>query len=796
MATKKVLVEINVEQKGSALEKTTKNVKELTAVEKERLKIKKDTERTDAKLEVVNDKATKNLEKRKKDLKDVNDLSKRWTGIMKESVAQIGKTNDGLKNLNADYALWEKQSEAAAKQQKKLNKELEDEQIKLFQAQVKKLTKDERLLEKQTKKLSFAQSDEAKKLAVVTEQTKRANYELSQYAKEQVDAANATENTNDKMQKFKTTSGLTGAIVTEFGRTASDSAYGIRGMGNNISQIVTLFGQLQANTVKAGGTIKDSFNQIFQSMKGIIGVMTALQIVLGIVQAEWFQKWVSGLFNVNSELEKFNKELKESTSEIKASVVVANGYVDVLDDISSSERERAIATQELIKLVPALKEEDLEYGKNLDSVRVKIDEYILSQVSRVEIDKLVQENSELLLKQSKLQSISAIQDAEKRSEAIKKFLKEEGESIEVRNNRGRVIREKNIQELDQDLKDIAIAVDKQADPITERITELTNNLLLDQDKKPNGVKRGFKSRLLDLQTLADKFRQESLKSEVKTDEELIKEKAEFSKNDLEIKLQNYEETEKLRLEEFLKTKGLSNKQKKEAIKASEDSINKAKEDSKIVLANIEAVYDAEINLLKRREGEKARIEQESRDRAEVLKGIDRGGEGVLGFNQGFVDAQNQRIQNEIDYQNRLLEATEKGTLERSQAEQAYYDASNQMIQFNLEQERLAAEEKQRVNNEYVSYLSGLSSILGAITNKNKEWQKAALITEKAAAIGSVVTAAAKSIGVSTSATAAANQKIIAKYASIPGGSIPAGLEIKANTALYRKGVANTKLEQD
>jgi len=67
MATKKVLVEINVEQKGSALEKTTKNVKELTAVEKERLKIKKDTERTDAKLEVVNDKATKNLEKRKKE---------------------------------------------------------------------------------------------------------------------------------------------------------------------------------------------------------------------------------------------------------------------------------------------------------------------------------------------------------------------------------------------------------------------------------------------------------------------------------------------------------------------------------------------------------------------------------------------------------------------------------------------------------------------------------------------------------------------------------------------------------
>jgi len=805
MATKKVLVEINVEQKGSALEKTTKEVKELTAVEKERLKIKKDTERTDAKLEVVNDKATKNLEKRKNDLKDVNDLSKTWTGIMKESVAQIGKTNDGLKNLNADYALWEKQSAAAAKQQEKLNKELEDEQIKLFQAQVKKLTKDETLLEKQTKKLAFAQSDEAKKLAIVAEQTKRANYELNQYAKEQVDAANATENTNDKMQKFKTTSGLTGAIVTEFGRTASDSAYGIRGMGNNISQIVTLFGQLQANTVKAGGTIKDSLNQIFQSMKGIIGLMTAIQVVLGIVQAEWFQKWLSGLFSVNDALKTNIELMKEAANIAGNSVGKFKVYISLLNDEATEQSEK-------LEIIKKLNEEYPEFNTNLyentertkEQVEAEKD-YIRLLKQRAKSEAAVQKFQEAQGKLIDLESQRDLKIAPIQEEIDK--IRELGAMTALTTNQvnaiikdGYTTREEiskqAIRLRNNEINQIEKSSEKEikaAEKIAKSYEKYFDASGIGGDSSSDGVKRGFRSRLLNLQTLAEKFRQDSLKAEVKTDEELIREKAEFSKKDLEIKLNNFEETEKLRLKEFLKTKGLSDKQKLDAIKSSEDSINKAKEDSKIVLANIEAVYDAEINLLRRKEGERARAEQEARDRAEALKGIDRGSEGVLGFNQGFVDAQNQRIQNEIDYQNRLLEATEKGTLERSQAEQAYYDANNQMIQFNLEQERLAAEEKQRVNNEYVSYLSGLSSILGAITNKNKEWQKAALITEKAAAIGGVVTAAAKSIGVSTAATAAANQQIIAKYAAIPGGSIPAGLEIKANTALYRKGVANTKI---
>ena len=190
MATKKVLVEINVEQKGSALEKTTKNVKKLTDVEKERLRVKNETKKTDAKLEIINEKATKDLKDKKKVLHDLNNA--------------------------------EKIAETAAKKAISTAKQEERQSKAIIAA-----------------KLRQADAEYSNKLSIDRQrQSALRSIEIEKLRSE------AIENTTQKTEKFKTTSGLTGALVTEFGRTASDASYGIRGMGNNISQIVTLFGQL------------------------------------------------------------------------------------------------------------------------------------------------------------------------------------------------------------------------------------------------------------------------------------------------------------------------------------------------------------------------------------------------------------------------------------------------------------------------------------------------------------------------------------------------------------------------
>ena len=113
---------------------------------------------------------------------------------------------------------------------------------------------------------------------------------------------------------------------------------------------------------------------------------------------------------------------------------------------------------------------------------------------------------------------------------------------------------------------------------------------------------------------------------------------------------------------------------------------------------------------------------------------------------------------------------------------------------DLSQENIIIEQKKNTQEQYLDFMSVISSGLRAISDNNKGWQKASLVFEKSIAIGGVVSEAAKSIGTSTAATQAANQLIIAKYASVPApfGTIAAAKEIKANTALHKKGVVQTK----
>ena len=70
---------------------------------------------------------------------------------------------------------------------------------------------------------------------------------LDNLAKSTNNASTAQAGFNKQLDKGKTNAGLAGAIVTEFGRTISDLPYGIRGVGNNLSQLASLFGLFAAN---------------------------------------------------------------------------------------------------------------------------------------------------------------------------------------------------------------------------------------------------------------------------------------------------------------------------------------------------------------------------------------------------------------------------------------------------------------------------------------------------------------------------------------------------------------------
>ena len=155
-------------------------------------------------------------------------------------------------------------------------------------------------LAKAQENIAFWTSKKGKALAKANLQAKEAANQASLLAIKEMEAAdaaqvlsNATKNAAKGFDQMKTTAGLSGAIVTEVGRTISDAPYGLRGMGNNLSQLASLFGMFATNVKKGGRTMADGFKQLGRDMLGPIGIITGIQILVALLQSGALDKLFS-----------------------------------------------------------------------------------------------------------------------------------------------------------------------------------------------------------------------------------------------------------------------------------------------------------------------------------------------------------------------------------------------------------------------------------------------------------------------------------------------------------------------
>ena len=293
------------------------------------------------------------------------------------------------------------------------------------------------------------------------------------FLKLQKDVAKGIPNATKNVKNLGDATGSATSATMELSRVISDAPYGIRGMANNITQLVS---QLGTASTKAGG-LTGALKLMGKQLMGPLGIVFA--ITAAVSALDFF-------FGANKKAEKGVGDL---TKKVYANGLVMRGYVNELEDVSISEERRAVVVQELIKGVPTLTEADLEYGKNLDEVRFKIKQYTLAQAARIEMDKLVEENSELLSKQMRIDAVNATENQEEKLKLIKGLLEEEGIELEKLVNKSYsmgqkslTLRKKTNAELIAEFKDLAKGVKKESDPILERIERISQGLALDPSK--------------------------------------------------------------------------------------------------------------------------------------------------------------------------------------------------------------------------------------------------------------------------------------------------------------------------
>ena len=577
-------------------------------------------------------------------------------------------------------------------------------------------------------KLAHAESDLAKELAVVNLKTKE-QIQVNNQA-----AAQTLKNVNKGSGQFRTQVGLNNAILTEAGRAASDLRFGFNGVANNVGQIASLFGSL----INTSDNVATSLKNLFKSLAGTGGVMIAIQLL--IAYGDRIYNFFTGMSEAAVKAEKAMKNLEGTVQSQRRELL---GYIEVLNDSTISEEVRINALKEL-NVVSKETIQDYEDGKiSLDKLTDSVELYIKQQRLRGHLETLLSSNKEIFDEREKIRGIEAKIATAKTLEEQREIMYENLsflETIEASAIRtARVINNEEGSFLDLFLEIKKGDIDDY-DAAVASIIEIEKQLTANRES-PSGERdtREFKEKLFDIQSIVDKFNKEADKLNVRTLDERLDLEEKYAKISADSKLNRFIQTQSKRLEEY-KEQVKDDKNAKELIKNAQldfdGSIIDAKIKHGIAVAAIEDGFISKRILAKDKEAEQIgkiarKLESKEIDRLKF----------ALDANQTFFSQKIEQAtfdKQSVDDKLANAEILKLSDLEVAKLKVESVGLQNSLIDLNLAKEQAAADEKTRINTEYVGFVSGIGGILKNIAGENEALQTAALVLEKGAAIADIV----------------------------------------------------------
>lgn len=495
------------------------------------------------------------------------------------------------------------------------------------------------------------------------------------------------------MQGLSAATGGASAAALELGRVISDAPYGIRGMANNVSQLASNILYMSQQTDKTTG-------QTIGFMGALRGIKTALGGPLGVLLL--IQAVVAALDFFAGGAKKAEDSTKSLTKSYVDQATELNSLIRVLGDSNLSLEKRAKLEQIIIDKVPTVNNANTKTKDGLEKLTQQVEDYIEQQMIRIEIDQLVSDNADELAEHRERQRVlEAVKSAESQEEQIS-IIKENTNildrlAIEAMGADGKGLIARLISgEGRYGATDLAAGFEAfvneegaDAVSILQRIDELTKRLTRIKKENGGGPKspKEFKQNILDLSSTLEAFRNTEIQNMDITEEERLRLEYEASKKSVENKVAEFQQKEKLRLDDKIKQIQDSKATEDEKARLIADantkynaSIVQANADKNAVMLQADVAYYSELGVLRRKDTEDAKKEAE--DLAESLR------EGTLEY-LDFVYAQDiQRQTNELD---------------KIEAERAANIALTDLKVENLEREAqkkgLTAAQIQDINNQ-------------------------------------------------------------------------------------------------
>ena len=544
------------------------------------------------------------------------------------------------------------------------------------------------------------------------------------------------------LDQMKTTAGLSGAIVTEMGRTISDAPYGLKGMGNNISQLSSLFGMFAVNVKKSGRTMGQGFKQLGASLMGPIGIVTALQLIVALIQSGAFDFLADWFNDVKNKVKDVNVEVATQAEELR-------GYISVLNDSNASEEARINASKELVGVIGGVTDATEVEKMTNEELTKSVEDYIAQQFIRAELDAELDASKEIYAERERVRRVKAkimAAETKEEQEAIYKANSDVMDvyfdiSKEAMEGSGRNILQRLFGS-DEDVDFVGLfeaqskgAVDEY-DAAVQRVAAIELKLKGLRDKNGGGGDpKVFKAKELELAKLREKFRQEAEAAEEVSEKQAIEREEEFAKAELEIRRQSFVDKEKARLKAFQKGKELTQEQI--------DTIeSQAKAETDLVIIEIEKRTEAQLEALRIREaaekdhikamaGRKAEADYDSWQKQltvnEEQGNLAQAQKQAQFFNGAVTEQIMQAEVDTVNYENRKAQldrdllATEENKEERAKVE-------GQMVLLEKQRGQQVLDNDEKVRDAKLKLANRGAAVLADILGKETQAGKAVAAT--------------------------------------------------------------------
>jgi hypothetical protein len=160
------------------------------------------------------------------------------------------------------------------------------------------------------------------------------------------------------------------SVGTDFARIIQDAPFGIIGVGNNITQLATSFGTLQAQSKSTGAALKTAFASIFSSGNLLVLGISVLTTVLTVLQQKGFFKTKESAEDAQKALDNYRNSLNGIKKASLEGEISAQKEIQNFNLLKAQAENANIPLNKRIEAVNKLKKEYPDYLKNLTNEQI------------------------------------------------------------------------------------------------------------------------------------------------------------------------------------------------------------------------------------------------------------------------------------------------------------------------------------------------------------------------------------------------------------------------------------------